>query len=102
MNNDKIAQAIIAEATGDSRDPIARILGVGVERTGGVRRGVVRDLEETTRAIAKAMADAQRMAGVEVGTVYCGIAGEHVAGRSSQGVQSWRPSRHSTRRLAAV
>ena len=80
--------AIVAEATGDSREPLARILGVGIERTAGMRRGVVRDLEETTRAITKAMADAQRMAGVEVGTVYCGIAGEHVAGRSSHGMVS--------------
>ena len=40
-----------------------------------MRRGVVRDIEETTRAITKAMADAERMAGVEVGAVYCGIAG---------------------------
>ncbi len=80
--------AVVAEATGDSREPLARILGVGIERTAGMRRGVVRDIEETTRAITKAMADAQRMAGVEVGTVYCGIAGEHVAGRSSHGMVS--------------
>ena len=79
---------IIGEVTGDSRDPGVKILGVGIERTTGVRRGVVRDIEETTRAIAKAMKDAQLMAGVEVGTVYCGIAGEHVAGRSSHGVVS--------------
>lgn len=80
--------AVVAEAAGDARDPLARILGVGVERSGGMRRGVVRDLEETTRAIGKAMSDAQRMAGVEVGSVYCGIAGEHVAGRSSHGMVS--------------
>ena len=80
--------AVIAEVGGDARDPVAKILGVGVERSSGVRRGVVRDIEETTRAIAKAMKDAQRMAGVEVGTVYCGIAGEHVAGRSSHGMVS--------------
>ena len=59
-----------------------------MERSAGVRRGVVRDIEETTRAIAKAMKGAQRMAGVEVGSVYCGIAGEHVAGRSSHGMVS--------------
>jgi cell division protein FtsA len=82
------AVAVVAEATGEGRDPMTRILGVGVERTSGMRRGVVRDLEETTRAIAKAMSDAQRMAGVEVGAVYCGIAGEHVAGRSSHGMVS--------------
>jgi len=80
--------ALIAEVTGDARDTGARILGVGVERSGGIRRGVVRDIEETTRAIDKAMKSAQRMAGVEVGSTYCGIAGEHVAGRSSHGMVS--------------
>ncbi len=82
------AIGVIAEVTGDGRDAGAKILGLGVERTNGVRRGVVRDIEETTRAIEKALRDAQRMAGVEVGTVYCGIAGEHVAGRSSHGMVS--------------
>ena len=49
---------------------------------------MVRGIEETTRAIQKAMKDAERMAGVEVGTVYCGIGGEHVAGQTSTGVVS--------------
>ena len=80
--------ALIAEVTGDQRDAGCRILGLGVERSAGLRRGVVRDIEETTRAIDKAMKSAQRMAGVEVGSVYCGIAGEHVAGRSSHGMVS--------------
>jgi cell division protein FtsA len=79
---------IVAEVTGDARAPSAKILGVGVERSPGVRRGVVRDIEETTRAIGRAMRDAQRMAGLEVGAIYCGIAGEHVAGRSSHGMVS--------------
>ncbi|MGE0353215.1 MAG: cell division protein FtsA [Gemmatimonadales bacterium] len=87
MGTSKVA-AVIAEATGDARAPVARILGIGVERSAGIRRGVVRDIEEATRAITKAMSDAQRMAGVEVGSVYCGIAGEHVAGRSSHGMVS--------------
>ena len=69
------AVALIAEVTGDPRDAGCRILGVGVERSAGIRRGVVRDIEETTRAIDKAMKSAQRMAGVQVGSVYCGIAG---------------------------
>ena len=80
--------AIIAEVAGEGRDAGAKILGLGFERSNGIRRGVVRDIEEATRAIDKAMRDAQRMAGVEVGTVYCGIAGEHVAGRSSHGMVS--------------
>lgn len=79
---------LVADVHGEGRQPTARILGIGVERSAGIRRGVVRDLEEATRAIARAMDSAQRMAGVEVGTVYCGIAGEHVAGRSSHGMVS--------------
>jgi cell division protein FtsA len=79
---------VIADATGTAREPLVKILGVGTASSSGVRRGVVRDIEETTRAIVKAMRDAERMAGVEVGTVYAGIAGEHVAGKSSHGVVS--------------
>ena len=80
--------AVIADAAGDARDSYARILGVGMASNSGLRRGVVRDIEETTRAIAKAMKDAERMAGVEVEQVYAGVAGEHVAGRTSHGVVS--------------
>ncbi len=80
--------ATIGEVTGDPRAPGVRVLGVGTERSSGLKRGVVRDIEETTRAIVRALKDAQLMAGVEVGTVYVGIAGEHVAGRLSHGVVS--------------
>lgn len=80
--------AAIAEVTGDARHGGAKVLGVASERSTGIRRGAVRDVEETTRAISKALRDAQRMAGLDVGTVYCGVAGEHVAERSSHGVVS--------------
>ncbi len=93
---------LIGEVAGDAREPRVRILGVASERTVGVRRGVVRDIEETTRAISKAMRDAQVMAGVEVGTVFCGIAGEHVATRSSHGVVSVTGSEIRTTDVARV
>jgi cell division protein FtsA len=82
--------AVIAEATGDARLPGAKVLGVGTARSGGVRRGVVRDIEETTRSIVQAMRDAERMAGVQVPSVYCGVAGEHVKGQTSTGLASVR------------
>jgi cell division protein FtsA len=80
--------AVIAEAVGDARSPGAKILGVGLARTTGVRRGVVRDIDETTRSIVRAMQDAERMAGVKVPSVYCGIAGEHVRTQMSTGLAS--------------
>jgi cell division protein FtsA len=79
--------AVIAEAVGDHRGtPTLRILGVGQARTTGLRRGVVSDIEETTRSIKKAVEDAERMAGVKVDTIYAGIAGEHVRAMISKGI----------------
>ena len=80
--------AVIAEGTGDALGAGAKVLGVGLARTTGVRRGVVRDIEETTRSIKQAMRDAERMAGVEVPAVYCGIAGDHVQTRITTGLAS--------------
>ena len=93
---------LIGEVSGDAREPRVRILGAATERSAGIRRGVARDIEETTRAIAKAMKDAQIMAGVEVGTVYCSIAGEHIAARSSHGVVSVTGSEIRTTDVARV
>jgi len=79
--------AVIAEVVGDlPRTPLAKILGVGIAKNTGVRRGVVRDIDETTRSVQACLRDAERMAGVKVPAVTCGIAGEHVSARSSAGV----------------
>jgi cell division protein FtsA len=80
--------ALIAQAVGgDSRsDPTLRILGVGQARTTGLRRGVVSDIEETTKSIKKAIEDAERMAGIKIDTIYAGIAGEHVRAMISKGI----------------
>ena len=79
--------ALIAEVVGDMpRHPKLKILGVGQARTTGLRRGIVSDIEETTRSIRKAMQDAERMAGAQVEFVYAGIAGEHVQTMVSKGI----------------
>jgi cell division protein FtsA len=79
--------AIIAEVVGElPKHPGIRVLGVGQARTTGMRRGVVADIEETTRSIRKALQDAQRMAGVEVAELFTGIAGEHVRAMTSKGI----------------
>ena len=79
--------AIIAEVVGDlPKNPAIKVLGVGQARTTGMRRGVVSDIEETTRSIRKAMQDAERMAGAQVQEVYVGIAGEHVKAMISKGI----------------
>ena len=79
--------AIIAEVMGDfPKHPTLKVLGVGSAKTAGLRKGVVSDIEETTRSIQRALQDAERMGGVEVEFVYAGIAGEHVQAMISTGV----------------
>jgi cell division protein FtsA len=79
--------AVIAEATGDRRSIASlRILGVGQAKTTGLRRGIVSDIEETTRSIKKAIEDAERMSGIKIDTIYAGIAGEHVRAMISKGI----------------
>jgi len=80
--------AVIAEATGSTRAPGVKVLGVGIARTSGIRRGMVRDIEETMRGVGQAVRDAERMAGVEVPALCCGVAGEHVATRTEAGLAS--------------
>ncbi len=82
--------AVIASLTGDKRSAGVKVLGVGAAKSSGVRRGIVRDIEETTNSIARAMQDAERMAGVRALAVHCGIAGEHVHAQTSVGVAAVR------------
>ena len=62
------------------------IVGVGNSPSDGLRRGVVVDVEKTVAAIEKAVEEAELMAGVEVDSVYAGIAGEHIDNVTSRGV----------------
>jgi cell division protein FtsA len=80
--------AVIAQAMGgDGKGaPYLKILGVGQARTTGLRKGIVSDIEETTRSIKKAIEDAERMSGTKIDTIYAGIAGEHVRAMISKGI----------------
>src|SRR5690349_4115690 len=79
--------AIIGEVVNTSQGGTSiKVLGVGQARTTGMRRGIVSDIEETTRSIRKALQDAERMAGAEIADVYTGIAGEHVRAMTSKGI----------------
>ena len=62
------------------------IIGVGEAPSGGLRRGVVTDLEETVKAIEAATERAERMAGVHISQVYVGVTGEHVQSTNNRGV----------------
>ena len=79
----KIA-ALIADLKPETEIP--QIIGMGMVPTEGLRRGVVVDLEKTVRSIAKAISEAETMAGVTVEHVIAGIAGDHIRSINSHGV----------------
>jgi cell division protein FtsA len=52
----------------------ARVLGVGHKASRGVKAGVIVDLDEAEHAVRAAIADAERMAGIELEEVYVSTA----------------------------
>lgn len=62
-----------------------RILGHGKTESIGVVRGVVLNVVETGRSIAKAVAEAEQQANYHVEEVYVGIAGQHIKGIQTTG-----------------
>lgn len=63
-----------------------KIVGVGVSPSDGLRKGVVVNIDKTVRSIQKAVEEAELMAGVDVDTVWVGIAGDHIRAINSRGV----------------
>src|SRR6516165_4719320 len=56
-----------------------RILGIGHQRSGGIKGGAVVDMEEAESAIRHAVDAAERMAGVEVESVIVNVTGGRLA-----------------------
>jgi cell division protein FtsA len=76
--------AVVGEVSADGVD----ITGVGESRSRGLRKGVVVNIESTVLAIREAVERAGNVAGVQIATVYAGIAGSHVRGVNSHGIVS--------------
>ena len=74
--------AIVAELSDEGLD----IIGIGSVPAKGLKRGVVVNIESTVQAIRAAVEQAEAMAGVEINTVFAGIAGSHVSGMNQEGV----------------
>ncbi|MHB8508252.1 MAG: cell division protein FtsA [Candidatus Dormibacteria bacterium] len=62
------------------------IMGVGEVPSEGLRKGVIVNLEKTTRAVEAAVRAAERMSGHRVETVYAGLAGQHMRSVNGRGV----------------
>jgi len=75
--------AIVGEVKDD--DTI-EIIGLGSHPSRGLKKGVVVNIESTVQSIQRAVEEAELMAGVEIDSVYAGIAGSHVSSLNSHGI----------------
>ncbi|HXC61318.1 MAG TPA: cell division protein FtsA [Nitrospiria bacterium] len=62
------------------------VIGIGTSPSRGLRKGVVVNIESTVESIKRAVEEAELMAGVQINSVYAGIAGGHIKGFNSRGV----------------
>lgn len=73
---------VVGEVTPEGID----VIGIGTQPSRGLRKGVVINIDATVASIRRAVEEAELMAGVEISSVYAGIAGGHIRGFNSQGV----------------
>jgi len=74
--------AIIARSFNEQLD----IIGLGQHPSEGLKKGVVINIEATVASIKEAVTEAELMAGVEIKSVYTGIAGSHIKSMNSHGI----------------
>lgn len=62
-----------------------RILGVGIEPSEGIRKGVIVDLAAATQAITHSVERAEQTSGLEIASALVSLAGAHVSSVNSRG-----------------
>jgi cell division protein FtsA len=63
-----------------------RILGVGIEPSEGIKKGVIIDLSTASQAISRSVQKAEQTSGVEITAAVVSLAGGHVSSINSRGV----------------
>lgn len=89
---------VVAEVTRES----VEIIGLGTHPSRGLRKGVVVNIEATVESIKNAIEEVELMAGLEIESVYVGIAGGHIKGFNSHGVIAVKGSEVTTQDVDRV
>jgi cell division protein FtsA len=76
----------VCTLVGRLEEEAIRILGVGIEPSAGIKRGVIVDLAAASQAITKSVRLAEQTSGVEITGAMVSMAGAHVSSINSRGV----------------
>ncbi len=69
-----------------NRENHIKIIGAGQSESQGLSRGVVVNIDETAAAIGLAVEQAEKQAGLKIGSAFVGVAGAHISSINSRGV----------------
>lgn len=67
-------------------EDVLRILGVGIEKSNGIRKGIIVDLDVASHAITRSVERAEQSSGIEIASALVSMAGAHVSSINSRGV----------------
>ncbi len=62
------------------------IVGIGEADSRGLRRGIVTATDAVAEAVGKAVGEAERVSGLEIGSAVVNLSGEHFRGENKSGV----------------
>ena len=86
VGTSKVA-AIVGEINNEGN---LEIVGLGTSASKGMKKGVVVNIEATTRSIQRAVEEAELMSGCRIHSVHAGISGSHVRSINSHGIVAVR------------
>ena len=66
-------------------DTAVKILGIGVTKTAGVRKGEIYDFSQARACLKDALAKAEDASDVEIGSVFLAVSGSHIIGENNRG-----------------
>ncbi len=75
--------AVVGEIDAEGR---IEIVGIGSHPSRGLKKGVVVNIDSTVHSIQRAVEEAELMAGCQINSVFCGIAGSHIRSLNSHGI----------------
>lgn len=75
----------VCTIVGEVRDTDVYVLGVGIEPSQGMRKGMVTDVSALSAAISSSVHKAERSSGYEIGRAFVSVAGGHIQSINSTG-----------------
>ncbi|MBZ0277895.1 MAG: cell division protein FtsA [Anaerolineae bacterium] len=76
----------ICTVIGEVRPDDIFVVGVGIEPSQGMRKGIVNDMGQLTAAVAASVHKAEKSSGFDISRAFVSVAGGHIASINSRGV----------------